>query len=536
MRKNKRYGFRLEIILLCIAGPFFVADNIVYARLSQSIWDRLPMEMSAVLPWLAMTAAYLLVFRSAIGLFLWLKRRMTVKISNQIKERIYKRYVESKESVYTKKSILSTLNNDIPQLETEYYQAILSFITCIAEVILAFAVTFSKNIYYGAFCFIFMMIPVLLTRKRVAAIENLNRELQKDREDYTKFMSTVSPGKDSIRNYQMFDVLLGMHGGLASQLAGVNTKKREQLSKNTIFNQNTNRCASGVAALVGFYLASKGILTLGWVVAFIQLSSSMTYTLVEGISEWTKFSSIRSMKKDIFKKYDVHVKSCGVDVETSAVEEIPVFEAMGLSCHIKHCQLGKKTVLENIDFELEPGEKLLISGGNGSGKTTLMKILLGLNKDFEGTVAWRDLDGNPVNLPESGIAYVPQFPFLFDDTVKDNIILDNPPDDERLGEILSQVHISMEPSKPVNNIRQNVSGGEKQKVELARAVYSKRPVMILDEPYSALDHKSAVDVEQLVLSDPEKTVITISHSVPEENRKLYGRRLVLEGGRQISYI
>lgn len=533
MRKGKNYGFRLEIVLLCIAGPFFVADNIVYARLSQLIWDRLPMEMDAVLLWSGITLGYLLVFRLAVGLFLWLKLRITKKISNQVKECIYKSYVESKASIYTEKSIISIINNDIPQLETEYFQAILSLIASIAEVILAFAVTFSKNIYYGVFCFIFMLIPLLLTKRRVSTIEGLNHKLKKDREAYTKFMSTTSPGKDTIRSFHMFEVVLGIHGGLASELAGVNTKKREQLSKNMIFNQNTNRCASGVAALVGFYLAGQGILTLGWVIAFIQLSSSMTYTLVEAISEWTKFSSTRSMKKDIFDKYDVHLKSCGVDAETISAEETPVFQAMGLSCHIKRCRLGDKTILENINFELEPGEKLLISGGNGSGKTTLLKILLGLNNDFDGTVVWLNQNGEPVKLPESRIAYVPQYPFLFDDTVKNNIILGGSPDDDRLGEVLSQVHISLEPSTPVNNIRQNVSGGEKQKVELARAVYSKRPVVILDEPYSALDYKSAMNVERLVLGDPEKTVITISHSVPLENRKLYRRRLILEGGQQI---
>lgn len=524
MNKLKKCGYLADILLLLFTGVFYMTDNIVYARLSQMIWDRLPMKVNAMWKWLLVMAGYLLVFRAMAGLFLWLKHRVTKKISDQIKENVYKSYVESRESVYTKKSILSVINNDIPLLETEYYQAMITLIVSAMEVVLAFVVTFTQNVFYGSFCFLFMLIPVFLSRHRATCVEKLNQDLQDTKKGYMGLLSTTAKGKDTIRSYQMFDVFLGLHGGLATNLSRLNIRKKEQLSKNMIFNQNTNRCASGLAALVGFYLAGKGIMTLGWVVAFIQISSSMTYTLVDAIQEATKIHGAKKVKKDIFSSYPMKTRGDEDGENPETKPQTP--EAMGVLCHIRQCSLGARTVLENVDFSLLPGEKLRIMGENGSGKTTLLKLLLGLNDRFDGNITWMTREGTAAS-PENVIAYIPQSPFLFNDTVKRNIILDQPEDDLRYGRIKKLCRIALDDHKVVSNVHQNVSGGEKQKIELARALYSGRPVLILDEPYSALDQKSLLDIERDILMDPKKTVITISHTGKNENDALYNRHLVL---------
>lgn len=81
-------------------------------------------------------------------------------------------------------------------------------------------------------------------------------------------------------------------------------------------------------------------------------------------------------------------------------------------------------------------------------------------------------------------------------------------------------------------MQDNVSGGEKQKIGLARALYSDRNTFILDEPYSALDQQSLSRVEQSILSDSQRTVITISHA-QSENKEIYNKILKIEKGKLI---
>ena len=78
--------------------------------------------------------------------------------------------------------------------------------------------------------------------------------------------------------------------------------------------------------------------------------------------------------------------------------------------------------------------------------------------------------------------------------------------------------------------KDNISSGEKQKIGIARAMYSEENIFVMDEPYSTLDQKSLLQIEKHILDNPEKTVITISH-FKNENSNLYNKVLTLENGK-----
>lgn len=204
---------------------------------------------------------------------------------------------------------------------------------------------------------------------------------------------------------------------------------------------------------------------------------------------------------------------------------------MGCCCCIERCMLGEKQIFSGVDFLVKPGEKVLITGENGSGKTTLLKILLGLNQEFEGNVDWIGEDGEVLEKGEGQIAYIPQNPFVFEGTVRENIVLDKEEEQERYREVREIVSLKVEDDKKMEVLQQNISGGEKQKIELARAIYSGCMIFILDEPYSALDQKTLLEVERYLLNDPEKTVIVVSHAEGEETEKWYTRHLRVSDGK-----
>lgn len=174
---------------------------------------------------------------------------------------------------------------------------------------------------------------------------------------------------------------------------------------------------------------------------------------------------------------------------------------------------GDRQALSRISFTIHRGEKTALCGPNGSGKSTLMKIMLGLLTGYGGSL---NIDGrelsewNPAAY-RSHIAYAPQDPFLFEGTVLENIRIANPHMPEAaLAALLDKLGIGYLADHQVAPGSGGLSGGEKQKVSIARACVRDTDFLFLDEPENNLD-KDTLDWLCAFLRESGKTVVFISH-------------------------
>lgn len=179
---------------------------------------------------------------------------------------------------------------------------------------------------------------------------------------------------------------------------------------------------------------------------------------------------------------------------------------------------GEKTLFSDLSFDLAAGEHLSVSAPSGVGKTTLLRILCGLEKADGGTV-----EGI---LPQS-VAYLFQEPRLFPSlTVLENVTCIHPDPKKAEGEcreLLAQLGLS----EALSQYPRELSGGMKQRVALARTLSSHRPVVFLDEPFTALDEELRESVRALVQERcKDKTLLLISHD-PRDSEILTDRTLYL---------
>jgi len=154
-------------------------------------------------------------------------------------------------------------------------------------------------------------------------------------------------------------------------------------------------------------------------------------------------------------------------------------------------------VLSNLFFSLLPGDFIGISGPSGFGKTTIVNLLLGFIEQDNGAIFINHTETNAADrqLFWDRIAYCKQQPFFINDTLLKNIILtDDLPDEERLADVLAfcglDKLICQYPegkNKLITENGKNISGGQKQRLMLARALYHDFDLLILDEPFSELD-------------------------------------------------
>ena len=200
--------------------------------------------------------------------------------------------------------------------------------------------------------------------------------------------------------------------------------------------------------------------------------------------------------------------------------------------------------LRDISFGMKKGEILGIIGGTGSGKSTLVQVLLGLYKPDKGTVAFYQAGNSPQNLAQwrSWIAYVPQKVELFKGTIRSNLTLgmENPVSDQELWQALeiaqAKDFVSEKDGQLDAEVQaggRNFSGGQKQRLSIARAVLHQAPFLILDDATSALDTITESNLLKAVQENlPNTSLILISQRT--STLKIAEQILLLEKGQQLA--
>lgn len=177
-------------------------------------------------------------------------------------------------------------------------------------------------------------------------------------------------------------------------------------------------------------------------------------------------------------------------------------------------------ILNNFSIEIKKGERALIIGESGKGKSTLIDIIAGFYNNYEGDFL---IDGVPlksiVNWRKK-IGYLSQSFFILDDSIKNNIILNDESNEERLIEIIKICQLTELISSKKEGLNTVIgergsllSGGEKQRIGLARALYRNPEILILDEPTSSLDDNTAENfIESVLKLDKNFTIIMVTHN------------------------
>jgi len=205
--------------------------------------------------------------------------------------------------------------------------------------------------------------------------------------------------------------------------------------------------------------------------------------------------------------------------------------------------IGKAVILHEVSLTVERGEILGLIGPTGSGKTTLLRIINLLDEPSTGSILFGDkeVSGRPEKeslATRRKMAMVFQKPVMFRASVKENVSYglrmrgrQERYEKIRVEEALEMVGLSGYESRDANTL----SGGEMQRIALARALILQPELLLLDEPTANLDPRSAASIDSLLrsLAGSRTAVILATHNM-EQCRKLAGRVAVLQAGRLVA--
>jgi ATP-binding cassette subfamily C protein len=247
----------------------------------------------------------------------------------------------------------------------------------------------------------------------------------------------------------------------------------------------------------------------------------------------TKLSQINSSLKinaysvailyELFKEKNNELTNNNINREFNSIEKISI-RSVGFKYSAKSSYL-----FDNINLNIEKGDIIGISGDNGSGKTTLCNILLSLIPPTNGKIVINDKFNIFKNISNYKrlISFVPQHIFLFNDNIINNVTFNQELNDENYRKviaILAKVNLEINKDILIGENGSKLSGGQKQKVAIARCIYRESEVIIMDEHTSSLDINSEKKImDDLVKLFDKKIIIIVSHrkEVLERCNKVY---------------
>lgn len=220
----------------------------------------------------------------------------------------------------------------------------------------------------------------------------------------------------------------------------------------------------------------------------------------------------------------------------------------GISVTAEHVSFAwdeqRGTVIHDVSFVLPAGATLILEGASGAGKSTLLELLLGFVSPSQGRILFdgQDMQSLSPRQISSRISWIGQKPVLFAGTIRENILFARPDASaEDLDRAVSAAAVDQYLSSLPDGLETRIgeggfglSGGQAQRIAIARAYLKDAPLLLLDEPTSHLDPKTEAEI-LVSLKDLAKgrTVILCSHSA--QARQFQGRHLVLDAGRAIAF-
>lgn len=296
----------------------------------------------------------------------------------------------------------------------------------------------------------------------------------------------------------------------------------------TSINSFISQAMFFLTLLFGIVLIQYNRLTVGQLLGIAQASNMVIMPIVN-------YANLRNMiqsSKPVLQKL--------LDNSICSEEKEPIiFDEQIHDIKIKHLSYsyGVRQILDLNNLVIDQGKKYLVIGKSGDGKSTFLDILTKQKKADGIYVNNKDLKDVQFSTYADKFSYVNQDNDLLPFSFEQNITLGRKMSKYSLKDLVTIFNLESIFDKERDNLdfeHLNLSGGEKQRICLARAIYRNKKWLFLDEAFSAIDKTNSDRIHQFILSNPDLTVLSIEHKVKKETVSLYDKVLLFENKKIVS--
>lgn len=430
---------------------------------------------------------------------------------------------------------ISILYNDIKIIEESFFnnifQVISSFISFIISLIVLFSISPLIVVFITIFGILGFIIPNSLSKKLILEKNKYSTTL----EEITSVTKDLFSGFEVIKGFNISSKINSVFK--KSSINVENSKKKCSILESIIrgFSLSFSVTIYLGVLLVGGYLMYKQNISVGTAIIIIQLSTHIVGPVKTSISLINQIKSVSL----IADKIENILENSNCNNESTSLEN---FDQSIKIKNLSFSYTEERKALENINLTLEKDKKYAIVGESGCGKSTLIKLLMRYYNDYDGEITIDNKDIKSIyssNLYKN-ISMIQQNVFMFDDTIKENIRLFSNHTDEKVLDTCKRAGIINLIERLPNGIDSLVgengnklSGGEKQRIAIARSLINDTKILILDESTSALDNETAYNLENSLLSLEDLTLIVVTHKLIKSILLKYDEIIVMKEGKVI---
>ena len=456
----------------------------------------------------------LLIYYVAIDLRRNYVMKNIIQIKNNIMDSIYQKglidFRKNSDSYY-----MNILTNDVDLLENNYFLPKPILIFYISQFV--FSITALIYISWKATLafFLLFLIPLVVPQLFGGVLAKKSKDVSKNNEKFTFELKEQIQGMAEI--YENLSISAFMKRFMDTNRSQQMSKRKDGTAK-TFVNQISCTCGLisqlGCMAIGGVLVVQKEM-SIGALIAAIQLLNAV-FQPINGISEILAQSK---SVKPIIEKFRKEVATYTISSSSNSLSN-------KLSGNIQYNNVyawydKENPIISDFNFNFVEGKTYAIVGKSGCGKTTLLKCLLKLHENYSGVISIGDKDIRNIAADDiyKYIGYVPQNAYIFNDTLKQNIKMYGEYSDQDVKYIIDKTKLSELDQKchgSLGDAASLISGGEKQRIALARALIRNPRVLVFDEPTTALDPTTRDSINELIFSLQGYTRIVITHDIRPE--------------------
>lgn len=459
---------------------------------------------------------------STINLIAWLllviashyqtvyQEKLIQKMNNQIREKLschIKNVAYSEYHKLTDGQYISRYTSDINTIENSGFKNFYSLVSSILNIIFSSVALLAYHYILLIVIIILALIMIFLPSIFSGSLQKITILMSQENENYTSKIKDILGG---------FDVFF--YAGRQIKIVSLIRQQSQAYANQKIAYVRRNSSISGVIGFLNIasqmsvdlttgFLAIIGVVEFGAISTTGNLASTIFNSLANLSNQIMQVKSTAA----IFDKFKFEEKYTEKEVVNNMVFSSKI-EIKNLSY-----SYGKKDVLKKVNMTIEHGKKYALIGESGSGKSTLLKILAGQITDYTGNIY---IDGENIKELQkkaltSNIQYIDQTVYLFNDSIKNNLTLWNEVGTEKIKQVIKKAKIDFIESINdfVSENGRNFSGGQKQRMALARGFLEEKKIILMDEGTSSLDEETASVIENSLLEDKSSTLLMVTHKL-----------------------
>ena len=509
--------------------------NIAFAYSIKGIIDSgMSQNREALTQAVLVGAAVIFIYAGLNFISLRLRNNLVRQIMSSYKNKVFQSILDRDYRDFSKEKsgkFISVLTENMKKIEQDYLHQYFNISKNLSLMIFSLLAMFIGNLYLTLLVIIASIIPMMISGFIGQKSAYLQKSAMIADQKYLAKVKDILAGFLVIKSFNVKEAIRQDYRNESEKLDEIYFMKGKFDVLANVISQLSGMIVFLVAFGGGMYLVFNGYTTIGSVTAIVQLVNFVVMPLNEVGMGMSKFREGQATL-DAFEVKDV------IELQTGKTKEY--FDDVISFSNIDFSYPNtEEKIFNHLSLKIQKGEKIAIVGMSGSGKSTLLNLLL---RFYDVTSGHISIDNQDIQAISAESLYnlmtiVQQDVYIFDDTLRSNITLNQFFTDEEIKQAVQQSGLESYVLENESGLQalcgengSNLSGGQKQRLSIARALIRKTPILLLDEATSSLDNQVTTEIENSILDIQDLTALVVTHKLNENILKKYDRILFMKDG------